>query len=248
MIRKLRHRLRKISYYSRSRERSVWTRAVGLALPVTLALSLPVLITTEALVDRMSSVETVKGVLIGDPEVGAGVGVEAPLVDDDHRWDPDDGTPYGEWTLRRHVIGRGWPFASRTSGAPATVDLNLYEEARNRIDVRPAPDDPARSAIVRSLERADRTDLRDAWITRDASTLERDWLHTALDLGAWWVMLFFASALVIRTLALFALLTRAKRVVEVRSLTRTGICTNCKYDLRGLEFSARCPECGTLIE
>ena len=40
---------------------------------------------------------------------------------------------------------------------------------------------------------------------------------------------------------------RSHRVERATERVSTGKCAKCNYDLRGSEFSARCPECGTLV-
>lgn len=242
MLQRSRRKLRQISYYSRSRQRTVWTRALDLALPASLALAVPVTLAGEAMVERARTAEEATGVLIGNPAVE----VRAPVVAGDHRWNHEDGVPYGEWTLVRYVVTRGWPFASKTSHARASVDINIFSEPRLRVNARLDRDAPARVAIEDALVGAGRADLREAWGAADSQS-EREWLGSVLNVGAWWVMLFVASAVVIRALSLFALLFRAKRHVAVRDRSRAGVCANCKYDLRGLEFSERCPECGALV-
>ena len=61
-------------------------------------------------------------------------------------------------------------------------------------------------------------------------------------------MLSFALVASVRILQFAAMNLRARRDRGRLQRLATGRCAECGYDLRGLEFNERCPECGQLVE
>ena len=63
-------------------------------------------------------------------------------------------------------------------------------------------------------------------------------------IGAWWVMLTIAAALVLTPLRLaFRVRKTVRNVVRQGRIDRCH-CPNCGYDARGSILTGRCPECG----
>ena len=60
-------------------------------------------------------------------------------------------------------------------------------------------------------------------------------------------MMFFATAFVIQFLRFGSLWMTDKRLQREARRRASGKCMNCGYDLTGLEFNERCPECGAQV-
>jgi hypothetical protein len=243
VLRRIRHRLFLISYYSKSRDRSGWSLAIDVALFVSFFLALPAALAAEALYERPITRQSVEGRISGV----AGGPFEARVMtgERDERW--TEVHPWGEWELIVRSTDRGWPFSSvRRLKAPA-LDLNRFQDPGTARDVLLMADDPERVAIERALEADERPDLVETWRRGRSTEAERHWLGLLANTMVWWVVLSFASVSGIRTLSFLALVRRAKRVDRGADRASTGRCRNCDYDLTGLEFHERCPECGGLI-
>jgi predicted Zn-ribbon and HTH transcriptional regulator len=60
-------------------------------------------------------------------------------------------------------------------------------------------------------------------------------------------MLMFGSAAVIQVLKFGSSLVLARRMGRRAQLRAEGKCHVCGYDMTGLEFNERCPECGQIV-
>ena len=242
MIRGLRKRLWLIGYYSATRERTVWSRWVERALFASIALAVPATLAMESLVTRSATahrvagrlLETEEGVLFAVLERGRAAG----LAEANH---------VGDWTLHIARTERGWPFPSLRKQEPPRLDLNRFDQPGIEIDARLAADDPVRVAIREALARGDRADLAADWQAGSTAEQRRFWRGAVAGALAWWVSLSVASVIGIRLLALRSLFRRARRAEASAARASGGRCRGCDYDLRGLEFSERCPECGELL-
>ncbi|MCA9291633.1 MAG: hypothetical protein KDA25_10940, partial [Phycisphaerales bacterium] len=74
----------------------------------------------------------------------------------------------------------------------------------------------------------------------------RPWHAWLLGAGAWFVMLVIVWRLLVPLIRIGTRVGVATVTGRRRSRRRRGHCPVCDYDLRGLEFSPHCPECGTL--
>ena len=103
-----------------------------------------------------------------------------------------------------------------------------------------------RAAIERSLVDDERgAPFADRW---RGGGPERRFRWLAIGAGAlvWWVILYVLAALVILCARAWATARRRQRQDRWSVRRAEGRCAHCGYDLRGIEFSERCPECGHL--
>ena len=89
------------------------------------------------------------------------------------------------------------------------------------------------------------TNVADAWIRRirQRDTLVLGWVFGWV---LWCVALWIIMLSGIGMTRLFVLTVLAKQQGRRVKLRRSNKCPHCGYDLRGLEFKERCPECGNL--
>ena len=59
--------------------------------------------------------------------------------------------------------------------------------------------------------------------------------------------LYFAAAVLIQCTRLLVFLARRQLHFRAQDRLVAGRCGRCGYDLTGLEFNERCPECGELV-
>ena len=157
------------------------------------------------------------------------------------------GRPIGEFTIHQPVHHHGWPVATSRHPQQAQLNLNLYDRPNTQIAVRLAESSPIRYAIEQSLLRNHEIFLRDAY-RQPRPPAEQIWLGWIVASLMLWAMLAFllpASIAMLRLLCLLVMQRRAKRIAYYRA---KGLCPQCGYDLRGLEFNERCPECGAILD
>ena len=244
MIDRLRRRLRLITYYSSSRRRSAGTVGRDRVLLVVPLFAVGAMLLGEAVVVRPVTIRDVQGKLYGDP-----TGPLVATVRDSERgarWAV--GRLSGEWTISVTSVDRGWPFASSGVARPPRLQLNLYDEVGTRSEIEVAADAPERHAILAALAAVEERALATAWRRQQPLETGRYWLGTAVDTIIVWLLLSLLVVVTAPALAL-AVAVMVERRREVEAIRRTGgRCHVCDYDLRGLEFRDRCPECGSIAE
>jgi hypothetical protein len=142
---------------------------------------------------------------------------------------------------------RGWPLTTSVVRERAKLGLDLFGTPKAQEDVRLDANDPKRRAIENALAEDNESDALEHW--RNGGTAVRQhWLNWFIAAGVWWILMVFASSFVIG-IAQFIGLHVQRRVLKKRYEWRVeGKCHACGYDLTGLEFNERCPECGTLVQ
>ncbi|MCP3904365.1 MAG: hypothetical protein GY715_12110 [Planctomycetes bacterium] len=249
MLKRLRYKLWSIRYHSANRERTVWTAARDWSLAVSLALAIVALFVSEVFVARTGTVREVRGkvyVVDGGPLAAAVDDTEARYLTRDLIGLPTD----AEFAVLLQRAERGWPFASADAPPHVQLDLNILNEVGTRTDARLAPDDPHRAAITAALRLAGHDELVALWRAVEAGEARprRSWLASLGSVMVWWLILLAAAnvgIILARAGAITIYSRHADRAVE--RLAR-GRCPSCDYDLRGLEYSDRCPECGELVD
>ncbi|MHC5023351.1 MAG: hypothetical protein ACYTGG_05500 [Planctomycetota bacterium] len=244
-IRSIRRKLHEIRYHSALPAQTGWTAAADAALLAAILLAIPVTWLCDRLVVRPEVAIMLDGQIALHGEEGT---IDGRV----HR----DGLPAFDWQVYAN-LGRftvtidddlhGWPFTTSIARQRAVIDLDLFSDPKPRFDVELAEGDPVRAAIESALARVDDPEV--VTIFREgpppASTHWLRWLAVA---GVWWITLSVGLTGGVRLVQFGALRAAVRRARRRAARLATGRCADCGYDLRGLEFNERCPECGALVE
>lgn len=221
----------------------MWHRIVDTALYATFFLGFVAAIACDYLVDRTQIVAEYDGRLQREEDNE----IVAALIDRDRAPAWGGIVPIGVFEVQ--VIDRysGWPLGAWVKKEPSKIDLHVFAEGRSvEVDVGSLEDagvDPeiaaaTLQALARLPERFDqRTEATTTWL----------WPRWLVNAGMWWVMLYVACILALVPVRIGWVVLRQRATVREHELRRRGLCPGCGYDLRGLEFHARCPECGKLV-
>ncbi|MCP3906179.1 MAG: hypothetical protein GY715_21350 [Planctomycetes bacterium] len=249
MLKRLRYKLWSIRYHSASRERTAWTAARDWSLAVSLALAIVALFVSEVFVARTGTVREVRGkvyVADGGPFVAAVDDAAARHLTRDVIGLPTD----AEFAVLLQRAERGWPFASADAPTRVRLDLNILNEVGTRIDAQLVPDEPRRAAITGALRRAGHDELISQWraVESGEARPRRSWLASLGSIMVWWLMLLAAANIGIILARAGAIMIFSHHADRAAERLARGRCPTCDYDLRGLEYSDRCPECGALVD
>lgn len=243
MFRRVRRKLALIRYYSADRNSGPWARAADLSLVVGLLLAALVVFLAEVLVEQEISSITYRGALAEAPD-----GAIIAIVSEEGVWFREpDGRPYGDFTIRVTSDRRGLVVATAFNEARAVLDLNLFDEIGTHVDARLDADDPARLAIEAALDRRS-IDIRLGGAGKESGIYRRQWTGTALVGALWWLILTAFLIAGLRIARLLVLSHKARAEVAAAKRAAAGRCHACNYDVRGLDFHERCPECGALMQ
>jgi hypothetical protein len=233
-----------ISYYSAERRRSPWRRIKDALMVLALPLAIPAMLLSEQVVQRPVALEEIEGELgrLEDGSMAAGA-KEKNLGP----WTLA-GVPYGEFEVELRRTECGWPLTSFRRLEGVTLDLHLFTETTTRRNTTLPPDSPVRSAIERLLINERLNDLLRAWRSPDAPASTRVWHGTIFGVALWWIMLSFVLFLLTSIVQFFVMMYRSQGQSKRARLLAQGKCHVCGYDMRGLEFNERCPECGSLVQ
>ena len=92
----------------------------------------------------------------------------------------------------------------------------------------------------------------DAWTgtgrAEPRPVLTRYWRGTFLGIGCWWLAFMAICAVLVALTWSLTHFSLGRRLDRHQARLAQGRCGYCGYDLRGLEFHERCPECGNLQE
>ncbi|TVQ58144.1 MAG: hypothetical protein EA377_00320 [Phycisphaerales bacterium] len=252
MLRAIRQKLDAIDYYSADRERTGWTRLREAALPFTLLITLPVVALINLTVQQPVDGQEVTGAFHRNDD-GTLIASFDDLEDNSTSTDAsmnygrdDEGRRYaGNFSLTTQHADRGWPLVTSIQQLPLAGSVNLIGSS-SRLNFRAlAADHHALQAINAAIE-----DARAPAVIRaaDQSVHETSqfpirWVGSAM---IWWALLYLGLSVAL--IAAEFITTRIQRRIAFRArhLRKQGLCPTCGYDLRGLEFSERCPECGDL--
>lgn len=242
MLRWWRRKMRLVRYYAASPDRTVWTRAGDVALIVAFVMAFP----AAWLADRTSA------------RPAPGIAFAGTLVEHDGRWRailydeaaaPELPRGYrGSFSLELRRQHRGLPLVSTTATLPPRVVIN-EPGGRTRVNEGLGPEDPERLAIEAAIRESDSVAAEVAierW--REAEPgLDRHPLAWIMNAGLWWIVLFVLASAGLLLTRFVVILVTGNRAARRAMLEAQGRCASCGYDLRGLEFNERCPECGDLI-
>lgn len=243
MIKAIRRRLRLIRYYSAPRPDTVWTRATHLAVLLCLVLAVPSVWLADQMVIGPGQSPIIRGLIIYDDD-GRTVGRITDRTQPGAAWAVAE--PFGVFDIVLAHDEHGWPFATSRNLLPARVDLQGPADLQPRVNVQLPPGSPERTAIETALMEAEMTEaLRRLRMTEPAlHPLILAWVAGAM---CWWLLLSAVVVVLIQTARIVFAVLHGKRLQRHWIWKREGRCTECGYDLYGLEFSERCPECGALV-
>jgi hypothetical protein len=243
MLHRLRRKLRQIQYYSAQRKRTAWSRATDIALLSALLVA-PLCAWASNTLLRQQAVRTeLVGRTMTDPADRTIADVVA-RQDMSLPW-PNGMTPISEFRLTQIVEDRGWPVTTTRIVHAPQIDLTLILDQTTTADIAHDPADAQALAIDRALRHEGHETFADAWMAgaTDRRTHALGWVFSSV---LWCGMLWIGLLIAINLARLFAFALSARRQVQGARLRGRNRCAHCGYDLRGLEFNERCPECGRL--
>lgn len=247
MFRRLRNALRTIDYYSAARPRTIWDRLGLAALFVALALGLPVTWLADGLVARVEPVDAVTGRLArvaGTSDLIASVNtIEPSLPIPDTRAT----SPYAEFTLRLTDATRGWPFPTTVQRAAPTLAVSVYAVSIVVVTGRAEADPAIVAAVDAALALAGDADMHAAWLDPQPGPSQRHWPGWFVNALIYLVALVLGLNLLVQSARFAAWSVRERSRYQQFVRSRRNLCPDCAYDLRGLDFGERCPECGALL-
>lgn len=247
MFRLLRKKLDHIRYHSASRPGNLWSRAIDVAFIASFVLSLPAAIVSDLVYMRPQTAMSLKGVLVRAEDARVhGWLLEPQTTGRSANVTSISETIVGNFTVSVVDHRRGWPLVTSVQRQPARLDLDILAESKARTNV-PRDERDRHQMAAREALRADaRDEALEAWDLSEPAT-DRHWWAWFPAAGAWWLMMFFAAAFIIQFLRLASWWMTGKRLQREAHRRAEGRCMNCGYDMTGLEFNERCPECGAQV-
>lgn len=227
-IRALRSKLREIDRNSRRKQRNIFDRWQSAAFVVAAVLAPLIVLRLETWYVRSSDEVLAAAFAFRNRESEQVLAAKVPVTP--VLRPPSGILPLAELRLVSTRSWRGWPLATSDHATETRVDVALLATCPEylRDEVAAAGEGVfAQAGLV--LPTPKTTVHVGGWI---------------FSIGAWWVLLTVAAALVLAPLR-FAFRVRK----TVRNVVRQGRidrchCPNCGYDGRGSITTGRCPECG----
>ena len=245
MLRWLHRQLATIRYHSAARHATPWTRATDVALLASLVLA-PII---AWLCDQIPLRRSIDSDLYGRVGLHVDRGeYEAwimPVEKASESWAASP-TPYGEFWLVRAIEKRGVPLPSSIVHHKPSIRLEPFSREQPSVDGDLPPDSPIRVAIEGGLMKAGHDWVVAAWRDEQPPP-QRRWISLALNAGLWWIALSFVLWIAVNAARLIWVITGSRKLSRRFARESAGLCVHCGYDLRGLEFNERCPECGGLV-
>lgn len=214
---------------------------MDVALFVSLAMAIPAALLSDVMVVHVATAWEQHGRL----GRGEGSRLDSILIEKDRASAPwDHARPYGTFVLHVPQQQGGLPFVSSRRSLPMRVEVDLFSEPDVEWLSELSAEHPVRAAIDEAVRQRGGFAL-ELWEGAMVPST-RSWGVMAVNAICWWIALHIASSVVIALLRAGAFVMQQRRTVYQRQMRLLGKCAACGYDLRGLEFSERCPECGEL--
>lgn len=245
-LRAVRRWLRSIDAYAAPLPGDPWNRVRRGLILASPAAALLFMLAAEALVIEERVQDTRLGVIV-EPERGPPwISTE---VDSGGRLLYPPAFPSAEFELERVLMLHGWPLVTRTRGPVARLRLTRFPSAEVTVHARLAPDDPL-LPLLRRTAAADAEFARSVDVLAPEAVPARGRIWSATVYAVLLTGFVIAAASSVAVTVLRAGWTAMGGVARARRLRRQrrNRCGHCDYDVRGLEFHARCPECGRLLE
>ena len=259
----VREKLRLIRYYSAPRRRTKLTKFVDVGLIAAVVFAFPATYLCDISIHQKSIIIDRDGELsrLADDEV------MAAILNPDSPAQARTDIPYGDFHIKLIEVRRGWPLKSTHEQSRVILDLNEFDKPGTQRDVHLEVDDPLRIEILRAMDYArdrelsmnsgDEEDIAalhtgyasliDRW-REDSVGIDRRIWAWVFNTTAWWVMLSVIFTLMAAALWTLLLIFLHNQQLLASQRQMEGLCANCGYNLFGLDFHGRCPECGTIIE
>lgn len=249
MLRRVRNKLRMIRYHSAARARTAWTRAFDMAFVGSFLLAFPAAWLCDAIAIRPTIALSVPGQFFRD-ETSVGTFTAALLMPQAPRAGGGRGfpnsTPHGSFLLVVEERAHGWPLTTSVHRLPARVAIDIPSEKGPRTHALLPVDGPLREALERGLEE-DGHDQALAALRSDSTQVRQKWISWPIASGLWWIMMAFGSSFALGIAKYVTQVFRGAQAARRGQLRAEGKCAACGYDMTGLEFNERCPECGNIV-
>lgn len=157
-----------------------------------------------------------------------------------------DSRPYGEFTLFVVQRDAGFPLTSLRRLLPIQADVTVFRDASVDAAEAMTSGHPMHDAIDPIIEYSGSIALHEAW-NKPSGRNDLFWVSTLLNGVILWFGLYVVALVGISLVRVGVFFARRHRHVRERTLQAKGRCGSCGYDMRGLEFADRCPECGSLV-
>ncbi len=228
-IRSMRKRLREIDRSSRRVERNVFDRAQGAAFVLALVIAPFATLRMETL--RVHD-DREPLLLVRVFREDDGSPLRAQAVDFAERGMPWASLiPLAEVEFTRRTTWCGWPFATSETDWPLEEPTRILGAGRER-------DLEAYRAVARETFAKSR-------LTVDAAGTRTHMVSWIFSIGIWWILLVFASFLIITPLEFAWRIARRTRTHVRQSRIDRCHCPNCGYNARESILRGICPECGS---
>jgi hypothetical protein len=249
MFRRLLKTWRRINYYAAHREATAWTRMSDAALVLSFVLAVPATWMSGLLVERHPMALEASGALVQPAD---SIEPLAWIADEvGHIGASAGGSRLGSFRIEAFDTTFGWPFVLRTEPRAAKLYLDMFRSSQMEMDVAHDPGDRNQQAIAEVVRTEGEPILFRRWQARsDVTVLAPDhsvigWIGNTI---VWWVMLLVLFSMLITTMKFLSFVAELRHVSKWNRRRKRNQCLDCGYDLHGLDFNERCPECGALVE
>lgn len=152
----------------------------------------------------------------------------------------------GNFGLSVIDIRRGWPLVTTIVRPPPSLAIDILSEVRIRADVPRDPDDEIQLAIESALQEGGEDEALAVW-NQSSPSVRRQWWAWFPAFGAWWIMMFAIAAITIQMLRFASIWLDSRRRQREYMRRADNKCPACGYDMTGLDFHEKCPECGAHV-
>ncbi len=243
MISSIRNKLADIRYHSASSRRSRWHTAIDFMPVLALVLIAPMTWLLDHIYERAHQMHTLNGYVLSTAQDG----FIAELSEDPDARPSRSGRLVCEFKADFALRAAGLPEPTSIVLPPPKVEVGVIGEALPRVNVVLDNDKPMERAIIDLLE----SYWRDAGMPIDLErggepvrfSKRRGWVTNMVLL---WIVMSVVGIGAVRICRFATLAYVRRRYLRHKLRERQNKCGHCGYDLTGLEFNERCPECGEL--
>jgi len=132
----------------------------------------------------------------------------------------------------------GWPFATVIANEGLLASWSLDDPPESRAMGPVSPEDSIASALL---------DIAPAGVGLTRGEGRAFWGEIFFGTAITWMVLYFAVRIPLVFLRTGMILHTRHLAVRGQQRIQKGKCPSCSYDLTGLDYAAKCPECGTLL-